>query len=124
MPTDRETGAPKGFGYVTFGSIDEAKAAFDGMQGYEIAGRTVRLDYSSPRPSNGDSPARGRGGFGGGFGGGRGGRGGGRGGFGDRGGRGGGRGGFGGRGGARGGRGGTTNRGGFGDFAGKKTSFD
>jgi nucleolin len=118
LPTDRETGAPKGFGYVTYSSVDEAKAAMDAMQGADLAGRSLRLDFSQPRPSNGDSPARG-------------GRGGGRGGFGDRGrggfgGRGGGRGGFGDRGGrgfSRGGRGGTTNRGGFGDFSGKKTTF-
>ena len=118
LPTDRETGAPKGFGYVSFASVEEAKGALEGMQGYELAGRSLRLDFSGPRPSNGDSPARG--GRGGGRGG-CGGRGGGRGGFGDRGGRGGG---FrGGRGAPRGGRG-TTNRGGFGDFSGKKTSFD
>lgn len=118
LPTDRETGAPKGFGYVTFSSVEEATGALEAMQGGYIARRAVRLDYSQPRPNNGDSPARG--GFGG--------RGGGRGGFGGRGrggGRGdfGGRGGRGGRGGARGGRGGSTNRGGFGDFSGRKTTF-
>ncbi|ERF73614.1 hypothetical protein EPUS_00867 [Endocarpon pusillum Z07020] len=102
LPTDRETGALKGFGYVTYSSADEAKAAMDAMQGADLAGRSLRLDFSQPRPNNGDSPARG-------------GRGRGRGGFSDR--------GRGGRGGARGGRGGTTNRGGFGDFSGKKTTF-
>lgn len=124
LPTDRDTGELKGFGYVTFASVDEAKAALENMQGAEIAGRACRLDFSQPRPPNGEAGGRG-GGFGG-RGGGRGGfgaRGGGRGGFSDRGGRGGrGRGGFGDRGG-RGGRGGTTNRGGFGDFAGKKVTF-
>ena len=122
IPTDRESGQPKGFGYVTFSTVEEATAALEAMQGGYIARRPVRLDYSQPRQNTGDSPARGRGGFGG--------RGGGRGGFGDRGGR-GGRGGFGGRGGGRGfgdrggrgGRGGSTNRGGFGDFSGKKTTF-
>ncbi|KAL6243927.1 nuclear localization sequence binding protein [Rhinocladiella similis] len=120
LPTDRETGAPKGFGYVTFASVDEAQAALEAMQGGYIKSRPVRLDYSQPRQQN-DSPARG--GFGGG------GRGGGRGGFGGRGGRGGGRGDFGGRGGrggrggARGGRGGSYNRGGFGDFSGTKVTF-
>ena len=119
LPTDRETGAPKGFGYVQFGSVDEATAALNGCKGMEIGGRRPRLDFSSPRPS-GDNAGRGdrggRGGFGGrGRGGDRGGRGGGRG---DR-------GGFGGRGrgGDRGGRGGSTNRGGFGDFQGKKMTF-
>ena len=116
LPTDRESGDPKGFGYVEFYTLDEAKAAYEGMTGEMIAGRPIRVDYSQPRSN--DSP---RGGFGGGRGGGRG-----RGGFGDRGGRGGGRGGFndrgrGGRGGGRGG--GSFNRGGFGDFSGKKTTF-
>ena len=120
LPTDRETGAPKGFGYVEMGSIEEAQAAFEALQGADVAGRPIRLDYAAPRDNN--NAGGGRGGFGGDRGG-RGGRGGGRGGFGDRGGRGGGRGG---RGGAPrgGGRGGSFNRGGFGDFSGKKVSFD
>jgi len=125
LPTDRETGAPKGFGYVEFGSVDEAKAALEGLNGADVDGRNIRLDFAAPRDPNAV-------GFGGGRGGGfgdRGGRGGGRGrgGFGDRGGRGGrggGRGGFGDRGGRGGGRGGSTNRGGFGDFQGARKSFD
>ncbi|KAK4560619.1 nuclear localization sequence binding protein [Recurvomyces mirabilis] len=131
LPTDRDTGALKGFGYVEMSSIDEATAAFEAVQGADLAGRPVRLDYASARPDNGGSGGRGgfgdRGGRGGRGGFDRGGRGGGRGrgGFGDRGGRGGGRGrgGFGDRGGRGGGRGGTTNRGGFGDFSGKKMTF-
>ena len=122
LPTDMETGAPKGFGYVQFSSVDEARAALESMNGAEIAGRNIRLDFSTPRSTDGSRGGRGRGGFNdrGGRGGGRG-----RGGFGDRGGRGGGRGGFdrGGRGGGRGGRGSSTNRGGFGDFQGKKMTF-
>ncbi|KAJ9657769.1 nuclear localization sequence binding protein [Neophaeococcomyces mojaviensis] len=120
LPTDRETGQPKGYGYVEFDTADDAKAALEAMQGGYIGNRPVRLDYSTGRPQNNDSNGGrgGRGGFGGGFGGrGRGGdRGrGGRGGFGGRG---------GGRGAPRGGRGGSTNRGGFGDFSGTKKSFD
>ena len=116
LPTDRETGEPKGFGYVSFNSIDEATAALEAVNGEHVGGRPVRLDFSGPRPDNGG----GRGGRGGGFGD-RGGRGGGFGGRGDRGGR-GGRGGFD-RGGRGGGRGGSTNRGGFSDFKGKKMTF-
>ena len=122
LPTDMDSGNPKGFGYVQFASVDEARAALNNMRGAAICGRPIRLDFSTPRQNTGGSPRGGRGG-GRGFGD-RGGRGGGRG-FGDRGGRGGGRG-FGdrgGRGGSRGGRGGSTNRGGFGDFQGKKKTF-
>lgn len=111
LPTDQESGNPKGFGYVSFSSTEDAKNAYENMMGVEIAGRPIRLDYAGPKPDrNGGAPrGGGRGGRGGSGFGGRGGRGG----FGDRGGR-------GGRGGSRGGRGGSTNRGGFGDFKGAK----
>jgi len=105
LPTDRDTGAPKGIAYVQFSSQEGATAGL-ALQGSELGGRNIRLDYASARTEGGGG---GRGGFGGGRGGGRGGfdRGGGRGGFSDRGGRGGrggGRGGFNdrGRGGGRG----------------------
>ena len=112
LPTDRDTGRPKGFGYVEFEDVDGAKKAFEATNGADIEGRSIRLDYSQPRDSSGGSRGFGdRGGRGGGRGfGDRGGRGGGRG-FGDRGGRGGGRG-FGDRGGRGGGRG-------FGDRGGR-----
>ncbi|KAJ6531545.1 hypothetical protein B0H10DRAFT_1750698, partial [Mycena sp. CBHHK59/15] len=83
LPTDRDTGRPKGFGYVEFEDIEGAKKAYAAANGQEIEGRAIRLDYSQPRDSNGGGGRGGRGGFGD-RGGGRGGRGGGRGGFGDR----------------------------------------
>ncbi|TGJ83582.1 hypothetical protein E0Z10_g5175 [Xylaria hypoxylon] len=109
LPKDPESGNPKGFGYVTFNSIEDAKTVFDAKNGAYIGegrgSRAIRLDYAGQRP-----PREG-GGFGGGGGGFGGGRGGGRGGGQGRG-RGGGQGR--GRGGARGGgaRGGGGNRGG------------
>ncbi|KAI6785632.1 putative Cutinase negative acting protein [Emericellopsis cladophorae] len=121
LPTDPDSGNPKGFGYVSFSSVEDAKTAFSEMNGASIGNgrmsRSVRLDFASQRPPQSGG---GRGGFGGGrggggFGGGRGGGGrgggrGGRGGFGDRGGR--------GRGGSRGGFGGR------GGFSGTKVTFD
>jgi nucleolin len=122
LPTDRESGNLKGFGYVDFESVDEATAALEACNGVDIAGRRIRVDFAGPRPDNGGGDRGGRGGgrgFGGGRGGGGRGRGGDRGGFGGRG---------GGRGGPRGGRGGfnsnSTNRGGFGDFKGQKKTFE
>jgi len=116
LPTDADSGNLKGFGYVEFSTVDEAKAALEALNGADIAGRNIRLDFAGARSNdNGGGGGRGRGGFRGGRGGGdRGGRGGGRGGRGGRGGFGGGRGG---------GRGGSTNRGGFGDFQGRKMTF-
>ena len=118
LPTDRDSGELKGYAYVEFGSIEEAQAAHEALNGADIAGRNIRTDFAGPRPDNNGAGGGGRGGRGG------------RGGFNDRGrgGRGGGRGGRGGRGGFndRGrGRGGfsSTNRGGFGDFQGKKVTF-
>ena len=110
LPTDQATGSLKGFGYIGFASVDEAKEAKAQLTGGEIAGRPFRLDFAAARPNNGGGGGRGN------F---RGGRGGGRGGFGDR----GGRGGRGGRGDRGGGRGGSSNRGGVGAFQGRKTTF-
>ncbi|KAI9719544.1 MAG: hypothetical protein M1828_006173 [Chrysothrix sp. TS-e1954] len=123
LPTDRESGALKGFGYVGFSSVEEAQAAIESNGTLSLEGRPLRMDFAGPRPDNGGG---GRGGFGGGFGGGRGGRGDFRGGRGGRGGRGDFRGG---RGGDRGGRGrggfrgNSTNRGGMRDFSGQKTAL-
>ncbi|KAJ7211921.1 hypothetical protein B0H12DRAFT_1061736, partial [Mycena haematopus] len=79
LPTDRDTGRPKGFGYVEFEDIEGAKKAYAAANGQEIEGRAIRLDYSQPRDASGGGGG-GRGGFGGGgrggFGGDRGGRGG------------------------------------------------
>lgn len=86
IPTHPDTQQPKGFGYVQFSSVDEAKAALEALNGEYLDGRACRLDFSTPR-DNSNAP---RGGFGGNRGG--------RGDFGGRGGR-GGRGDFGGRGG-------------------------
>ncbi|KAG2360175.1 hypothetical protein BDR07DRAFT_1472585 [Suillus spraguei] len=128
VPTDRESGRPKGFAYVEFSALEAAQTAYGQLQGYELDGRSLRLDYSQPRDNAGGGRGGGRGGFGdrgrgrGGFGGGDRGRG--RGGFGgDRGGR--GRG----RGGDRGGRGGGRGRGGartgaVTQFEGSKITFD
>lgn len=66
LPTDRETGRMKGFGYVEFTDMESAKKAFEGAQGMDLGGRGLRLDYSQPRTDSGGAPrGRGRGGFGG-----------------------------------------------------------
>ncbi len=86
---DRETGRPRGFGFVEFANDEHGKAAMAALNGKNIDGRDLTVNEAKPREAGGGG---GRGGFGGGGGGG------GRGGFG-----GGGGGGGGGRGGSRGG---------------------
>jgi RNA recognition motif-containing protein len=91
---DRETGRPRGFGFVEMANDAEANAAMTALNGKNVDGRDLTVNEARPREAGGGGG--GRGGFGGGRSGGGGG--GGRGGFG--GGRdGGGRGGSGGRGG-------------------------
>ncbi len=94
--TDRETGRPRGFGFVEMATDEEARKAIEELNGRDVQGRQVAVKEAEDRRSGG-------GGGGGGFGGG--GRGGGGGGGYGGGGRGGGGGGYGGGGGSGGGGG-------------------
>jgi len=68
LVTDRESGQPRGFGFVTMGTNDEAAAAIAGMNGVSLGGRALRVNEAEERPGGGGG-GRGGGG-GGGFGGG------------------------------------------------------
>ncbi len=83
---DRDTGRPRGFGFVEFANDDEARAAIEALSGKNVDGRTITVNEARPREAGGGGG--GRGGFGGGGGGGRRGGGGGYGGGGGGGGRG------------------------------------
>jgi len=93
IPSDRETGRPRGFAFVELGSDQEAQDAIQELNGVEIDGRPLRVNEAEDRAPSGGGGGGGGGGrrFGGGGGGGGGGRGGDRGGDrgdrGDRGGR-------------------------------------
>lgn len=50
--TDRDSGDFKGFGFITFSALEEAKAAF-AMNGESCMGRDIRVDYTLPRPDRG-----------------------------------------------------------------------
>ena len=107
--TDRETGRPRGFCFVTLADTSRVKEAADAVDGQELGGRPLRVNPAEPREKKPGGFGGGGGGGGGrgGFGGERRGGGGG-GGYGERrgGGGGGGKGGYGGGGGSRGGYGG------------------
>ncbi|MDX2130608.1 MAG: RNA-binding protein [Planctomycetota bacterium] len=85
---DRDTGRPRGFGFVEFVNDEHAQAAIAGLNGQNVGGRDLTVNEAKPREGGGGG---GRGGFGGSRGGGGGG---GRGGYGGGGGGGGGRGGW------------------------------
>ncbi|MBL8897413.1 MAG: RNA-binding protein [Planctomycetes bacterium] len=119
--TDRETGRPRGFAFVTMGSDADAQSAIQSMNGAMLDGRELRVNEAEDRPRGGGGAGGGGRSFGGGGGGGgySGGGGGGRGGYGGGGGGGGGRGGYGGGGGGgRGGYGGGGGGGGRGGYGG------
>ncbi|MBT3729506.1 RNA-binding protein [bacterium] len=46
---DRETGKSKGFGFVEFTSVEEAIAAKDAMDGAELDGRTIKVDFAQDK---------------------------------------------------------------------------
>src|SRR5512132_2994499 len=75
IPTDRETGQPRGFAFVTMGTAQAANAAIAQLNGLTLDGRQIRVNEAQERPQR--SGGFGGGGGGGGRGGGGGGRGGG-----------------------------------------------
>ncbi|MCC6231512.1 MAG: RNA-binding protein [Verrucomicrobiales bacterium] len=83
LMVDRESGRPRGFGFVTMGTPEEAQKAIDALNGATLDGRPLTVNIARPReerPPGGGGRSGGYGGGGGG--GGRGGRGGGGGGYG------------------------------------------
>ena len=46
---DRATGRPRGFGFVTMSSTEEANKAIEAMNGKEIDGRALTVNVAKPR---------------------------------------------------------------------------
>ncbi len=67
--TDRETGRPRGFGFVELSSEAEAQAAIEELDGKDLDGRSIRVNEARERTGGGGG-GRGGGGYGGGGGGG------------------------------------------------------
>lgn len=47
---DRETGRSRGFGFVTYGTQQEADAAIAGLNEQELDGRRIRVNMANSRP--------------------------------------------------------------------------
>jgi len=75
LMTDRATGRPRGFGFVTMSSPEEAQKAVEAMNGKSIDGRALTVNIARPREERSSGGGGGGGGgrrqYSGGHGGGR-----------------------------------------------------
>ena len=46
---DRETGKSRGFGFVEFATVEDAAAAKEAMDGAELDGRVIKVDFAQER---------------------------------------------------------------------------
>ncbi len=60
--TDRDTGRPRGFGFVDMGSQDEADAAIRSLNGTNYGGRPLTVNEAREREGGGGGGRRGGGG--------------------------------------------------------------
>lgn len=64
LPTDRETGRPRGFAFVELEDESKEESAIEDLDGAEWMGRNLRVNKAKPRDSSGGGGG-GRGGRGG-----------------------------------------------------------
>jgi RNA recognition motif-containing protein len=62
LPTDRETGRPRGFAFVEMGNDAEEEKAIAELDGAEWMGRTLKVNKAKPREESGNRPSFGGGG--------------------------------------------------------------
>lgn len=55
LPTDRETGRPRGFGFVEMESEEEETAAIEALDGAEWMGRDIKVNKARPREQRSSS---------------------------------------------------------------------
>jgi len=55
LPTDRETGRPRGFGFVEMETEAEETAAIEALDGAEWMGRSLKVNKAKPREDKGSS---------------------------------------------------------------------
>ena len=49
VATERSSGESKGFGFIEFGTDDEAKAAITGLNGRDVNGQALKVNEARPR---------------------------------------------------------------------------
>ena len=53
---DRATGRPRGFGFITMSSPEEAKKAIDALNGTMLGGRNLTVNEARPREERSGGP--------------------------------------------------------------------
>lgn len=66
LPTDRETGRPRGFAFVEMETEEQEAAAIEALDGAEWMGRALKVNKAKPREPRGGSSKGGWGNKGGG----------------------------------------------------------
>src|SRR5438309_7089644 len=59
LMTDRATGRPRGFAFVTMASPEEAQKAIEAMNGANLDGRSLTVNEARPKPEGGAGGGRG-----------------------------------------------------------------
>jgi RNA recognition motif-containing protein len=55
--TDRDTGCPRGFGFI---EMENAQEAIDALNGHDFEGRALNVNVARERPNRGGGGGRGR----------------------------------------------------------------
>lgn len=55
---DKGTGRPRGFGFITMGTPEEAQKAVDAMNGVSLDGRALTVNIARPREERSGSSGR------------------------------------------------------------------
>ena len=56
--TDRDTGRPRGFAFVTMSDDNEGRAAIEAINGTEVEGRTLNVNEARPKTTGGGGGGR------------------------------------------------------------------
>ncbi|MGB2819651.1 MAG: RNA-binding protein [Phycisphaerae bacterium] len=60
LPSDRDTGRPRGFAFVEMPDAGEARAAIAALDGTELEGRSLKVNEARPRKEGGRGGRGGR----------------------------------------------------------------
>jgi RNA recognition motif-containing protein len=56
LPTDRDSGRPRGFAFVEMATGEQAAAALEKFNGFSLQGRALRVDAAAEKPARGWAP--------------------------------------------------------------------